>query len=633
MFPLTFRRVFPLLPKVKDARLQASSRVAIWLSDPLVRAVVFWVGAAALLLITADPSLRIAALRLHLISATIFTLAMLVIVPARIWPAAVVAAGLLLAAVEAAFALKGHITGFPITYLDLATAWAQPNVLARALGYRGPLIVLGLVLLLPLIAGIALLLRFFGKPLAVRLAVGAIEIAALFLIIPSVLNAVASDMRFRLAELSPGVAVDFWEASGQILLERHTGPLEYLAYTYHAGDKDLIGDVDAAPPPLPRQAIRSVAARYLRFPAPTESSLPNIVIVHAESTFDPNLIFALNKPIELPLWHEQAETQSLGPLAVHIVGGGSQVTEFEVLTGVDAREFGYQGFYSHRTIGPRARRAFPAYLAARGYEGSAYTIDTASYFGVADAFRHYGFQRFFDRNSLGLRSDWLENDRHVVETAIANGAFTTSARPRLVFITTIENHGPHRCVHFRSSSQLGARFAAKADFLQECSLNEYILRAQSTSSALLAVLAQLKRLESVTGRPYVLLAYGDHQPWSFTEGDYSVAGGTVNEGDTSSFARFRRNDNRKITLYHLFSSVRGVVPRSFDKPIPPTLLPTLLSAYVAAEPDDLYLPVNLLAFERCGSDFEAPKCNMRAPMQEWTKRFLLGRPSQMTPRA
>ena len=46
----------------------------------------------------------------------------------------------------------------------------------------------------------------------------------------------------------------------------------------------------------------------------------------------------------------------------------------------------------------------------------------------------------------------------------------------------------------------------------------------STSDAFMEILARLRNIQAVTGRPYVLLAYGDHQPWDFTDGVYSVAG-------------------------------------------------------------------------------------------------------------
>src|SRR4029079_12834558 len=123
------------------------------------------------------------------------------------------------------------------------------------------------------------------------------------------------------------------------------------------------------------------------------------------------------------------------------------------------------------------------------------------------------------------------------------------------------------------------------------------------------VLGELKRIERQTARPFVLLIYGDHQPWSFTGGVYSVAGGTVVEGGFSDFSRLRTSAPLTQTFFHLLASDKTILTRPFTKPAAATLLPTPASAYVAASYDDLYLPANFVAFELCGSDVRAGVCD------------------------
>jgi hypothetical protein len=116
----------------------------------------------------------------------------------------------------------------------------------------------------------------------------------------------------------------------------------------------------------------------------------------------------------------------------------------------------------------------------------------------------------------------------------------------------------------------------------------------------------------MTGRPFVLLVYGDHQPWTFTEGVYSVAGGTAVDEGYNSFADVRTSAGEYQTFFHLLASNQRVVRSSFTKPAPASLLPTLASAFVAASRDDLYLPINFLAFASCGSDIRASGCKRYA---------------------
>jgi hypothetical protein len=163
-------------------------------------------------------------------------------------------------------------------------------------------------------------------------------------------------------------------------------------------------------------------------------------------------------------------------------------------------------------------------------------------------------------------------------------------------------------------------------FEQNCELNEYLKRAASTSDAFELVLNQLRQIETRTGRPFVLLVYGDHQPWSFTKGIYSVAGGTAAEGGFNDYSGVRTGADGYQTVFHLLASDRTVIRNRFTQPPPAALLPTLASAFVATSYDDLYLPINFLAFASCGSDIRAAGCERYAEFARSAKQALLKEP-------
>jgi len=121
----------------------------------------------------------------------------------------------------------------------------------------------------------------------------------------------------------------------------------------------------------------------------------------------------------------------------------------------------------------------------------------------------------------------------------------------------------------------------------------------------------LRAIEQRTGRPYVLVAYGDHQPWTFTDGRYSVAGAVASESGMHDYSAVRRLGDDHITFFHVQASAARVVKvRRFVNPPPVTLLPTLASAFVATGEDDLYIPLNFLTYSACGSDFRRPGCEL-----------------------
>ena len=215
----------------------------------------------------------------------------------------------------------------------------------------------------------------------------------------------------RLPSLYPDLSQDLWTPESQVTLVHRLGVLEYIAFTYAAGDGMVplaSGRVWTAEGDQLGKATRefvNVGSRY------SSRLAPNIVFFHAESTFDPNDIFKLSERVDLSLWSRGRATRAIGPLRVNVVGGGSWVTEFEVMTGVDSRLFGYQGFYTHQYLAPMVRNSFPKYLARKGYRTTVYYPVDGSFYNAAVAFAAYGMEEFIDGPALGLPADWAQNRR------------------------------------------------------------------------------------------------------------------------------------------------------------------------------------------------------------------------------
>ena len=456
-----------------------------------------------------------------------------------------------------------------------------------------------------------------------------LNVIALVSILIAALTCLGRYGRFVHAHLTTqatNLGLVLWLPSSQVTLSRELGVLEYMAFSFAANENADIF-LEHGPGPTVRE-LRLAAAEFVNSSVHhSKALLPNIVFFHAESTFDPALAFKLSAPVKLPLWSKQRKTRALSPLRVNIIGGGSWVTEFEVITGVDSRIFGYHGFYTHFYIAPKVKNSFVEYLVRKGYKTAAFYPVEGSFYNAEKAFGYYGFRKFIDGQALGLPADWGSLiDRDIIKAVIQHGAFESSG-PFFYFISTSQNHGPHYCRYFESEKQFLTTFAAKVSFEQNCELNEYLKRASSTSDAFELVLKQLRQIERVTGRPFVLLVYGDHQPWSFTKGVYSVAGGTDAEYGFKDFSDVRTSADGYQTFFHLLASNQTVIRSRFTKPPPASLLPTLVSAFVAMSYDDLYLPVNFLAFTSCGSDLRAAACERYAEFARSAKNALLTGPS------
>lgn len=577
-------------------------------------------------------------------SFSFFVMLFALMLPGRLFLLSIPLAAGALDALSRVNQLKISSVFLPITFFDVGMVIADPSVLVNALGirdsfYRMVFIAVGLI-------GFALAVSIFYRiwcysfPDRLKLSRSCgqtrtqsscflLNVVALVFILIAALTCLGRYGRFVHAHLTTqatNLGLVLWLPSSQVTLSRELGVLEYMAFSFAANEKADIF-LEHGPGPTVRE-LRLAAAEFVNSSVHhSKALLPNIVFFHAESTFDPALAFKLSAPVKLPLWSKQRETRVLSPLRVNIIGGGSWVTEFEVITGVDSRIFGYHGFYTHFYIAPKVKNSFVEYLVRKGYKTAAFYPVEGSFYNAEKAFSYYGFRKFIDGQALGLPADWGSLiDRDIIKAVIQHGAFESSG-PFFYFISTSQNHGPHYCRSFESEKEFLTTFAAKVSFEQNCELNEYLKRASSTSDAFELVLKQLRQIERVTGRPFVLLVYGDHQPWSFTKGVYSVAGGTDAEYGFKDFSDVRTSADGYQTFFHLLASNQTVIRSRFTKPPPASLLPTLVSAFVAMSYDDLYLPVNFLAFTSCGSDLRAAACERYAEFARSAKNALLTGPS------
>jgi phosphoglycerol transferase MdoB-like AlkP superfamily enzyme len=386
---------------------------------------------------------------------------------------------------------------------------------------------------------------------------------------------------------------DTWEPQGLAALSHRLGIAGFLAYSYgleYRQTGDYFNAAVSAMPPADADIDRA-AATFVRPRPVSGDNLPNIVVVLGESTFNVNEAFNLTAPVRSDLFEPNVFTQALGSLYVNAVGGGTWLSEFESIVGVDERLFGYTGYYTHSSLSPFVKRTFADYLRERGYSTAAYYPVGGEFYNARNAYRQYGFERFFDGAELGLKANWEATDDDVAAAVIARPA-ADSSRPFFRYVVLIENHAPHRCAAATEAGFVTA-FAGAATFEENCVLNEYLRRMRSTGRGVQRLLQHLQQVEAASGRPFVLLVFGDHQPHTFTD------------STSAPYARYRTSVDTRHTFFHLMSSVRDVVTCCGNGVPHATMLPTLLSAYVAASSRDLYLPVNLYQFEECGSDLTA----------------------------
>ena len=309
--------------------------------------------------------------------------------------------------------LKTRLMGLPITYADIQFVVANPLVVSDAIGIntRFWLTCISIVVIAAIILSLAIWKTFRRHYHSRPRALGSIlqkVIAVLFVVFlgQQSLTRYAAYIQDTLPERQPKLWQDLWLPEGQVTLSRQIGFPEYLAFSALVGSE--FSHLRSPETKLPlRSDITDAAGGFVNIPLRQDKILPNIVIMHAELTFDPNRAFNLSSRVELPLWSGVTETQALGPLHVNVIGGGSWVTAFEVLTGVDTRLFGLQGYYPNLNIAHSVKHSLVVHLSAKGYRTKVFSTFEGWMWNTRNAFKHYGFEEFIDAVSLGS-PDWRQ---------------------------------------------------------------------------------------------------------------------------------------------------------------------------------------------------------------------------------
>ncbi|MBO4418454.1 MAG: LTA synthase family protein, partial [Oscillospiraceae bacterium] len=290
-------------------------------------------------------------------------------------------------------------------------------------------------------------------------------------------------------------------------------PRDTIAWDWHEGVEGygyasiIVEDVD-----------RSI--HYLRLPenyspdhldsvqpssAQTPSACPDIILIVNETFYDPAEIMDFHTDEDYMEDFCGIDGAVYGKALIPHVGGGTNNTEFEVLTGNSMAlltryaPFNYVSLNKDETGAPR-------YLKALGYTSAALHCEPATNYSRHRAYPAMGFdtvvmgnENFICRkygNRRNLDEDNYQDMLRVGES-LGDG-------PRFLYLLTFQNHGG-----WESNDSSFDTVHVQEDFgdMTEI-LNEYLTSIRMSGTAFRALTEQV----AASGRPTVICMLGDHAP-------------------------------------------------------------------------------------------------------------------------
>ncbi len=271
--------------------------------------------------------------------------------------------------------------------------------------------------------------------------------------------------------------------------------------------------------------------------------LPNIVFYLAESTFNPNAIFNSKYTIsDNYLFRVTNSNEKNDKILVNAVGGGTHMSEFEAYTGLDTRLFGYYGQYTHAFLSPKLSSSFIYFLKDLGYRSTAFYPVPGNFYSASYGYKNYGFDEFIDSENLNItKTSWDKFSD--VEFVAKSFVFWKNNGPFLKSYVSLENHSPHlNCKDFF----IQYKFFDTNDESINCEMNVYLNRAKNTEKSVSLIRDKLQKIYLKTGRPYLIVIFGDHQPLTFTFNDKYKKFRKSNSSLNETFVKYISNDYRLL---------------------------------------------------------------------------------------
>jgi hypothetical protein len=220
-------------------------------------------------------------------------------------------------------------------------------------------------------------------------------------------------------------------------------------------------------------------------------------------------------------------------------GGPSWFTEYNVLTGLSVRSYGWFAESVTRIAAGRIERGLPFALRRCGYK----TFSLYPMWGAFMSARSFqttvGIERFLDMKDMGTRK--LEPDSFYYDFAAKLIARERDSGPLFLFVYNAANHFPWDS-RYRPDLMPEWR-----DPGNDPRIDEYLRRQSMSARDYAGFLARLRK--DFPEESFLIVRYGDHQP----EFAYRIIDPNVDE--PTLLRRLQASDPRYFTTYYAIDAI------------------------------------------------------------------------------
>jgi hypothetical protein len=266
---------------------------------------------------------------------------------------------------------------------------------------------------------------------------------------------------------------------------------------------------------------------------------PHIILLLDESSYDIRTAPGIKVPPGYGS-HFQSFDGRQRSLVVEGAGGPTWYTEYNVLTGLSARNYGRLMFYVTRIAAGRVERGLPQALRRCGYKTFSLYPAYGAFLGARGFQRGAGVEHFIDQGGLGMGD--VEPDSFFFDKAAGVIERERGSAPLFLFLYTVANHFPWDKIYRPDLSPGWQPLGNGAE------PDEYIRRQTVSARDYAAFVGELKR--KFPGDSFLIVRFGDHQPPTVAS---RLVDPSASEADIAR--RVMGMDPRYFTTYYAIDAI------------------------------------------------------------------------------
>lgn len=251
-------------------------------------------------------------------------------------------------------------------------------------------------------------------------------------------------------------------------------------------------------------------AASVTLPTTETTEKPDILLLLQESTVNPN-IYKLPEGTKLPelfMFQQDNQLTAHSAMRVQTFGGGTWLSEFAALTGLNSDDFGSQKSGVFYFIADHLNNSLFKEMKANGYYTVVLTPFNRGAYHSGHAYQMLGVDRIIQPQELGYPGKLQDNLWTISTDDMLKYAKEILAKetdkPVFIFSLTMYEHGPYKESH---SDDYGLKGNVKNDD-SAGEFSHYMEKIVASDKAMRDFVDFMAKRE----RPLMFLYFGDHQP-------------------------------------------------------------------------------------------------------------------------